>query len=99
SLLSLHDALPICGHLATAAGYVGEPGGAEASEKTAEFSAEQVRSEIHQHVSVIDFADVGDVREDLAADGDALLGDPHAVFCRKCKLDRGVPGGFAGFPT
>src|SRR5882724_13189867 len=76
------------GHLTAATGHIGEAGGAKAREKAAKFSAEQVRREIHQHVAVIDFADIGDVRENLSADRDPFLDDPHAVFRRKRSLDR-----------
>src|SRR6266403_5453914 len=86
-------------NLAAAAGHIGEAGGAEAGEKATELSAEQIRGEIHQHVAVIDFAGLSNVREDFAPDGYAFLGDPHAVLCRKSKLDRRVPGGFTGFPA
>src|SRR6266436_3246408 len=65
--------------LSATAGYIGEAGGAEAREKTAEFSAEQVGSEIHQHVAVIHLADIRDVRKNFAPDRDALLNDPRTV--------------------
>src|SRR5260370_10264800 len=86
-------------NLAATAGHIGEACSAEAREKATDFSAEQVRSEIHQHVAVIDLADARDVRKDFTADGDALLDDPPAVLCRERILDRRVPGGFLGFPT
>src|SRR5258708_28587218 len=86
-------------NLAATTGYIGEAGGAETGKKASELSAEQVRSEIHQHVAVIDLADVRDVRKDFATDRDAFLDDPHPVLCRKRKLDRRVPGVFSGFPA
>src|SRR5229473_6606775 len=87
------------GHLAAAACHVGEAGGTEAREEATDFSAEQVRRKIHQHVAVIDFADVRDIWKNFTADRDALLGDPHTVLRRKCALDRHIPIGFAGFPA
>src|SRR5260370_10349286 len=47
----------------------------------------------------MDLAGVRDVRKDFATDRDAFLDDPHSVLCRKGKLDRRVPGVFAGFPA
>src|SRR6266851_5049917 len=85
--------------LTATAGHIGEAGGAETGEKATKLSAEQVRGEIHQHVAVIDLADIRDIRKDFAADWDAFLDDPHAVLRRKRILDRRVPGGFAGFPA
>src|SRR6266851_7175544 len=85
--------------LTATAGHIGEAGGAEAGEKTTELSAEQVRGEIHQHVAVIDLADVRDVRKNFAPDGDAFLGDPHTVLRRKRALDRRVPVSFTSFPA
>ena len=86
-------------NLASTAGHIGEAGGAKSGKKASELSAEQIRGEIHQHVAVIDPADVRDVRKDFAADGDAFLGDPHTVLRRKRALDRRVPVSFARFPA
>src|SRR5437870_11309870 len=86
-------------HLSATAGYIGEARGAEAGEKAAELSAKQVRSEIHEHVAVIDPADIRDVRKNFAPDGDAFLDDPCAVLRRKGVLDPPVPVGFTGFPA
>src|SRR5438132_8188709 len=86
-------------HLSATAGYIGEARGAEASEKAAELSAKQVRGEIHQHVAVIDPADLRDVRKNFAPDGDTLLNDPCAVLCEKRIFDRCVPGCLIIFPS
>src|SRR5260221_10410987 len=73
-------------HLASTAGHIGEAGGAEAGKKAAKLFTEQVRGEIHQHVAVIDPAGVRDVRKNLAADGNAVLDEPHPVLCGKAKV-------------
>src|SRR3989475_11283937 len=86
-------------HLAASAGYIGEAGGAKSGEKATQLSAEQIRREIHQHVAVIDLADVCDVRKNFAPDGDAFLNDPHAILRRERALDGHVPVSFTGFPS
>src|SRR6266849_5858704 len=87
------------GHLAAAAGDIREAGGAEARQKAAQFSAEQVRREVHQHVPVVHLADVRGERKNLAADRNAFLRDPHAIFGRQRALDGVVPRAFAGLPA
>src|SRR5262249_51211250 len=42
---------------------------------------------------------VGDMREDFAANGDALLNDPGARRRGESTPDGGVPGGFVGLPA
>src|SRR5579859_162880 len=95
------------GDLAAAGGDVGQAGGAEAGEEAAEFSAEQIGREVHQHVAKLDGLDRRDVRENFPADGDAFLDDPNAAG--RCGVD-GIDGGdraadgfvpifFVGFPT
>src|SRR5713226_10515679 len=86
-------------HLAASAGYVGEAGGAKSGEKATQFSAEQIRREIHKHVAVIDLADVRDVGKNFSPDGNAFLDNPHAIPRRKRALDGHVPVGFTGFPA
>ena len=56
------------GDLAAAAGDVGKAGGAEAREEAAQFSAEQVRSKIDEHVLEFHAAVLRNVGENLAAD-------------------------------
>src|SRR5437879_12005567 len=75
------------GHLAAAAGDIREAGGAEARQKAAQFSAEQVRREVHQHVPVVHLAAVRGERKNLAADRNAFLRDPQAIFGRQRALD------------
>src|SRR6266446_120480 len=87
------------GHLAAAAGDIREAGGAEARQKAAQFSAEQVRREVHQHVPVVHLADVRGERKNLAADRNAFLRDPHAIFRRQRALDGAVPRVFTGLPA
>src|SRR6266852_2826758 len=84
------------GDLAAAAGDVGEAGGAEAGEEAAQFSAEEIWSEIDEHVFELYAAGLRDVGKNLAADGDAFLHDPAAgisasVPGRDGPFDRGVP--------
>src|SRR5579859_567261 len=74
-------------NLSAAARDIGEAGGAQARQKAREFSAEEIRGEVHEHVAVIHFADIGDVREYFAANGNALLNDPGAVLGGKRALD------------
>src|SRR4029077_9047100 len=64
-----------------------------------ELSAEQIRREIHQHVPVIDFADVRDVGKNFAPDGDAFLHNPHAILRRKRALNGHAPVGFTVSPA
>src|SRR5512137_537072 len=69
------------GDLAAAAGDVGEAGGAQAREEAAKFAAEEIGSEIHQHVAEVDLSNLRDVGKNFAADGNPFLSDPHAVLC------------------
>src|ERR1700730_12562994 len=85
--------------LAAAAGDIRQTGGAEARQKTAQFSAEQVRCKVHQHVPVVHLADSRGERKYLAADRNAFLRDPHTIFGRQRALDGVVPSFFAGFPA
>src|SRR6266850_3732246 len=66
--------------LAAAAGDIRQARGAETRQKTAQFSAEQIGRKIHQHVPVVHLADVRGERKNFAADRNAFLGDPHAIF-------------------
>src|SRR5215472_12332778 len=88
-----------CGNLAAAAGDIGEAGGAEAREETADFSSEQIRREVYEHLAVVHFAVGLYPREHFAADGDALLHNPAALRRRHGFLDDCVPISFAGFPA
>jgi hypothetical protein len=96
------------GDLATAAGDVGEAGGAEAGEEAGELSSEKIGREIDEHVFEVDgrifAAGLRDVGEDFAADGDAFLDDPAAsIAAHVCSgesfFDGGVPGFFVAFPA
>src|SRR6266849_2160551 len=92
------------GDLAAAGGYVGEAGGAEARQEAAEFAAEEIRSEVDEHVAEFDVFVRRDVGENFAADGDALLHDPGATFFAgfgggNGALDGFVPIVLAGFPA
>src|SRR5712664_39114 len=87
------------GDLAAAAGDIRQAGGAETRQKAAQFSAEQIRRKVHQHVPVVHLADVGGERKDLAADRNAFLRDPHAIFRRQRALDGAVPRVFTGLPA
>ncbi len=88
-----------CWHLAAAAGDVGETCGAESGQEAADFSPKKIWREIDEHVAVVDFADIGDIGEYFAANGDALLDDPGAVFCGKGAANRRIPASLVCFPT
>src|SRR4029077_14224111 len=64
--------------LAAAGGYVGEAGGAETGEEAGGFAAEELGRDVDQHVAELDGLGGGDVGENFAADGDALLHNPSA---------------------
>src|SRR5229473_6259625 len=85
--------------LAAAAGDIREAGGAEARQKTAQLSAEQIGREVHQHVPVVHLADVRGERKNLAADRNTFLRDPHAILGGQRALDGVVPRVFAGLPA
>src|SRR6266852_532631 len=92
------------GDLAAAGGYVGEAGGAEAREEAAEFAAEQIRGEVHQHVAELDVFVGRDVGKNLAANGNALLHDPGAPLFAGLGGGNGALNGFVpivlvGFPS
>src|SRR5690348_7355242 len=93
-----------CGNLAASAGDIGEARGTQAGEESAQFSAEEIGSKIHEHVAELDGAAVEYLREDFAADRNALLDDPAAALsCFSVAgnglLDGCIPITFAGFPT
>ena len=64
--------------LASARGYVGEAGGAQARQEAGKLAPKQIRSEIDEHVFKFDAARRRDPGEDFAADGYAFLHDPAA---------------------
>src|ERR1700740_1513578 len=90
------------GNLAAAGGDVGEASGTEACQEATKFSAKQVRRGVDEHIAEFNMAVRSDVGENFAANGDALLNNPTALFwCaggRNGASDGGIPFGFAGFP-
>src|SRR4029077_9350332 len=95
--------------LAAAGGYVGEAGGAETGEEAGGFAAEELGRDVDQHVAELDGLGGGDVGENFAADGDALLHNPSAglfgrlgsggVAAGDGAADGVIPIMFVGFPA